>query len=83
MDMNVRNDSAKVAEAHRQADLIANRVAGRTDMCPPPDTMARQEIANALLDIWQRDAVSGDEDAVDDDFPDDGLDEFHRRIVEI
>lgn len=52
---NMRNDSNKVAEAYRQADLIVNRCAGRSDASVPPDTDTRQRIADALLDIWQED----------------------------
>jgi len=46
---NIRNDSAKVQEAHRQADIIRERiVAGNGET-------VQNIIANALLDIWQKD----------------------------
>lgn len=55
---NIRNDSTKVEEAHRQADIIFKALPGFAGFASK-DTHyagdARYAIANALLDIWQVD----------------------------
>jgi hypothetical protein len=62
--VNIRNDSAAVAEAHRQAEIIAARLEGGAIDNRTPGTaigslsergeVAKSIIADALLDIWQR-----------------------------
>lgn len=47
---NIRNDSKAVEEAWRQADIIAKAVRSSADR-----TSLDETVANALLDIWQKD----------------------------
>jgi len=53
----IRNDSAKVAEAHRQAEIIEQKILASTHD-PQRSYNPQQAIADALLDIWQENYVA-------------------------